>query len=57
MCLPQLSTLSMVNIQSLLTALTARQPPFLKVIFDRGQLLGYKLVSKRVPHVRLVKNG
>jgi hypothetical protein len=57
MCLPQLSTLSMANIQSLLTALTARQTPYLKVIFDRGQLLGYKLLTKRVPHVRVVKNG
>ena len=27
------------------------------MIFDRGQLLGYKLVTKRVPHVRVVKNG
>ena len=47
----------MANIQSLLTALTARQTPYLKVIFDRGQLLGYKLLTKRVPHVRVVKNG
>jgi len=47
----------MANIQSLLTALTARQPNSIKVQYEKLAMMGYKLVSKRVPRIRLMKNG
>jgi|LauGreDrversion4_2_1035121.scaffolds.fasta_scaffold119937_3 hypothetical protein len=37
--------------------MTSRQPIFVKVIFDKQAMQGYKLVSKRVPRVHTVKKG
>ena len=45
----------MANIQSLMTALTARQPISIKVQFDKQAMLGYKLVTTGVPRVRYMK--
>ncbi len=47
----------MAHIQSLVQVLSSKLPLQLKFHFDKQQMTGYKLISKRVPKIKCKNQG